>query len=96
LGEEVSKYKEIKERCQKTTAGKWKFKKAMSEEDIYFDCHTDAGIKDEYGNDYSIIAALGQSRGDIQILLKALELVCKFEEPGYKDPNYWIEQAEKE
>lgn len=54
----TNRIEEIKARADKATPGKWKFDRC--DEDTYFDCHTDAGIKDKYGEAYSIIAALGQ------------------------------------
>lgn len=50
---------EIKARVDKATPGKWKFENC--DDDTYFDCHTDADIKEKGGDNYSIIGALGQS-----------------------------------
>ena len=94
---------ELRELCNKATPGEWEFIGLPKEEPNgeFFKLITNNPVKDEYGRDVDVIAALGQSSdsfwlqnpGDIEFITKArtyLPLLLRALERSVKNTHAWV------
>lgn len=102
----MSKYEEIKARCDAATPGPWRHVKTPEfhsknciencSSDSVVDCWWDRnGEEGGLAIDAEDAEFIVHARTDVPLLLKALELAChEYSVPT--ESEYWLEQAEKE